>query len=83
VNREWRKSSFSDHNGSCVEVLGDLAMLRDGKDPAWRKATFSGAQNDCVEVYRHLNELRDTKQRSGPTLRVDVARLAAYVRATA
>jgi hypothetical protein len=53
VNREWRKSSFSDHNGS------------------------------CVEEYRALNALRDTKQRSGPTLRVDVARLAAYVRATA
>jgi hypothetical protein len=29
----WRKSSFSDVNGNCVEVRGDLSALRDSKHP--------------------------------------------------
>jgi hypothetical protein len=33
----WRKSSFSGHNGSCVEV-------------AWRKSSFSDHYGACVEV---------------------------------
>jgi hypothetical protein len=33
----WRKSSFSAHNGSCVEV-------------AWRKSSFSDHNGACVEV---------------------------------
>jgi hypothetical protein len=34
VDREWRKSSRSDHQGSCVEVRGDLAAVRDSKNLA-------------------------------------------------
>jgi hypothetical protein len=30
---EWRKSSYSAQNGACVEVRGDLAALRDSKNP--------------------------------------------------
>ena len=29
----WRKSSKSDSGGSCVEVRGDLAAIRDSKHP--------------------------------------------------
>ncbi|OLF18807.1 DUF397 domain-containing protein [Actinophytocola xanthii] len=29
----WRKSSFSDLNGNCVEVREDLSALRDSKHP--------------------------------------------------
>lgn len=32
MNHEWRKSSRSDHQGSCVEVRADLAALRDSKN---------------------------------------------------
>jgi hypothetical protein len=30
----WRKSSKSETGGSCVEVRGDLAAVRDSKHPA-------------------------------------------------
>lgn len=32
MNDTWRKSSYSDHDGSCVEVRGDLTALRDTKN---------------------------------------------------
>lgn len=33
--RTWKKSSYSDNGGNCVEVakLGDQAAVRDSKDP--------------------------------------------------
>jgi hypothetical protein len=33
----WRKSSYSDHNGACVEV-------------GWRKSSYSVENGSCVEV---------------------------------
>nr|WP_168723199.1 DUF397 domain-containing protein [Streptomyces sp. SAT1]ANO42788.1 DUF397 domain-containing protein [Streptomyces sp. SAT1] len=34
VKSAWRKSSYSDHNGDCVELaeLGDVVSFRDSKD---------------------------------------------------
>ena len=32
----WRKSSYSQLNGSCVELPGTLDGVRDSKDPAGR-----------------------------------------------
>jgi predicted secreted Zn-dependent protease len=56
----WRKSSYSGHNGECVEVAAT----------AWRKSTFSGHNGDCVEVAQapDLVAVRDSKDPSGPVL---------------
>jgi hypothetical protein len=39
----WRKSSYSNYNGNCVE-----AAALDGA--AWRKSTHSNANGECVEA---------------------------------
>ncbi|WP_424189157.1 DUF397 domain-containing protein [Actinokineospora sp. G85] len=31
---EWRKASFSDTDGNCVQVRQDLTAVRDSKNPA-------------------------------------------------
>lgn len=31
---EWRKSSHSGHNGTCIELAGTLDRLRDSKNPS-------------------------------------------------
>ncbi|OLR91312.1 DUF397 domain-containing protein [Actinokineospora bangkokensis] len=63
----WRKSSFSGSGGNCVEVR-------------WRKSSASNDVN-CVEVRHDLAAVRDSKNPTGPTLSVDLARLAAVLRA--
>jgi hypothetical protein len=35
---QWRKSTYSGTNGSCVELA------------EWRKSTFSGTSGSCVEL---------------------------------
>lgn len=50
----WRKSSYSDHNGSCVEVRGDLAALRDGKNA-------TGPSLTGVDVGRLVRSVRDRR----------------------
>jgi hypothetical protein len=55
----WRKSSYSNNGGECVEVA------------AWRKASYSGNGGNCVEASvaetgRVL--VRDTTDRAGGTL---------------
>ncbi|MBV9448999.1 MAG: DUF397 domain-containing protein [Streptosporangiaceae bacterium] len=39
----WRKSSYSDTGGNCVEIAqaGTTIAVRDSKDPADRHLTFS------------------------------------------
>lgn len=33
TTRHWRKSSYSNPNGDCVELTATLDRLRDSKDP--------------------------------------------------
>ncbi|OLF09592.1 DUF397 domain-containing protein [Actinophytocola xanthii] len=46
----WRKSSRSESAGQCVEVRGDLAALRDSKDPAGHPL--------CLALGRLLTEVK-------------------------
>ena len=57
----WRKSSYSNGSGNCVEV-----------GVAWRKASHSNGQAECVEVGTAPRAIlvRDTTNRSGATLAV-------------
>jgi Domain of unknown function (DUF397) len=50
----WRKASYSNNGGECVEVA------------TWRKASNSGNGNECAEPGRVL--IRDTTNRDGGTL---------------
>ena len=45
----------------------------------WRKSTYTGVNGNCVELSHTLTHLRDTKNRTGPTLRGDVAALVRAV----
>ena len=59
---DWRKASYSNGSGACVEV---------GRVPgSWRKASYSNGQGDCVEVGRVPGSVavRDTKDSDGGTL---------------
>jgi hypothetical protein len=57
----WRKSSYSNGTGNCVEV-----------GMAWRKSTHSNGIGECVEVGTAPRAIlvRDTTNRSGATLTV-------------
>jgi hypothetical protein len=58
---DWRKSSYSNASGNCVEV-----------GMAWRKSTHSNGIGECVEVgtARCAILIRDTTNRSAATLTV-------------
>jgi len=72
MNRiRWRKSSFSNPNGNCVELSNEL----------WRKSSYSHANGNCVELSSALSRVRDSKNPQGPTLRVDVVALLSAVKA--
>jgi Domain of unknown function (DUF397) len=56
---DWRKSTYSGENGSCLEVA------------KWRKSTYSGASgSDCVETAtaQGMILVRDTTNRDAGTL---------------
>jgi hypothetical protein len=56
----WRKSSFSNASGNCVEVA-----------TGWRKSSYSSSSGNCVEVAGTARSVavRDTKQHGrGPIL---------------
>ncbi|HEU5471342.1 MAG TPA: DUF397 domain-containing protein [Actinophytocola sp.] len=37
--RQWRKSSYSNEDGACVEVVNSLDAVRDSKNPGGSKLT--------------------------------------------
>jgi hypothetical protein len=59
---EWRKSSYSNGQASCVEVKG-----------VWRKSTFSNSEASCIGVGRGIPDIvavRDSKNPTGGMLTV-------------
>lgn len=60
ITWEWRKSTYSNGQSSCVEVAG-----------MWRKSSHSSSNSNCVEVCTGRPDavaVRDTKDRGGPEL---------------
>jgi hypothetical protein len=56
---EWRKSTYSGQNGSCIEVA------------TWYKSSHSGQNGACIEVARGVSDVvgvRDSKDPDGPKL---------------
>lgn len=68
---EWRKSSYSNGQASCVEVKG-----------VWRKSTYSTSNSNCVEVALGQPDavaIRDSKNPDGPKLTVTSSTWSAFV----
>lgn len=63
----WRKSSYSNANGDCVEL--------------WRKSSYSNQNGACVEVASSLERVRDSKNPDGPVLTVDLAAFLGAIKA--
>ncbi|MGX8907875.1 DUF397 domain-containing protein [Streptomyces netropsis] len=60
-NANWRKSTYSDGDESCLEVAEQ-----------WRKSTHSAGQEDCLEVADNIPTgivaVRDSKHPHRPAL---------------
>ena len=70
----WRKSSYSDGSGNCVEVAF----------AGWRKSSYSNSSGNCVEVttFDAVVGVRDSKQHGrGPVLEFTPAAWEAFIRA--
>ncbi|MEV0704200.1 DUF397 domain-containing protein [Saccharopolyspora sp. NPDC050389] len=68
----WRKSSYSQNTGDCVEV---------GRVTNWRKSSRSQSSADCVEVGALSGgaAVRDTKDRDGGFFVASPAQWADFV----
>ncbi|WP_190818712.1 DUF397 domain-containing protein [Saccharopolyspora pogona] len=84
----WRKSSYSQGQGTCVEVGWRKSSYSPHNDNCvevgWRKSSRSGGNGgNCVEVGIGFDAvgIRDTKDRDGGHLRVTPARWQAFLRA--
>jgi Domain of unknown function (DUF397) len=67
---EWRKSSYSNGQSSCVEVKG-----------VWRKSSYSNGQASCVEVNLAAPDavaIRDSKNPTGPHLTLTPAAWSSF-----
>jgi Domain of unknown function (DUF397) len=72
----WRKSSYSDSSGNCVEV----ATVSE-----WHKSSYSNDSANCVEVanIQRVVGVRDSKQHGhGPVLEFSAAAWKAFLAAT-
>jgi hypothetical protein len=72
ITQDWRKSTYSNGQGSCVEVAG-----------AWHKSSHSNSNSNCVEVRAGQPDtvaVRDSKDRGGPELGFTAGAWAAFVR---
>lgn len=82
---QWRKSSFSGNNGSCVEVAWIKSSFSanngDCVEVAWTKSSFSTNNGSCVEVAAlpDLVLTRDSKNTGGPTLPFPPSAWAAFL----
>jgi hypothetical protein len=68
---EWRKSTYSNGQASCVEVAG-----------VWRKSSYSNSSSNCVEICTGAPDsvaVRDSKHRGGPELAFTSEAWAAFV----
>lgn len=66
IYTSWRKSSYSNSSGNCVEVAS----------ASWRKSSYSDGTGNCVEVASpdRVVAVRDTRQAShGPLLKFNDA----------
>lgn len=78
----WRKSSYSDNGGVCVEVHIDPAL---SASPDWFKSSYSSNGGQCVEVAANLAPthdlvpVRDSKNLSGPVLTVPAVAFSSFV----
>ncbi|MYR28957.1 MULTISPECIES: DUF397 domain-containing protein [unclassified Streptomyces] len=68
---EWRKSTYSDNGGSCVEAAAN-----------WRTSSYSNNGGTCVEVATntpHAIPVRDSKNPAGPHLCLTPTAFAIFV----
>jgi hypothetical protein len=74
LGRDWRKSSFSNTNGACIEVASGTSM-----SAHWRKSSHSDTNGECVEVAGGASvSVRDTKDRAGAELAFTAAAWSAF-----
>ncbi|MFJ7055856.1 DUF397 domain-containing protein [Streptomyces albidoflavus] len=78
----WRKSSYSDNGGACVEVHIPPAL---DASPDWFKSSHSNNGGACIEVAANLVPthdlvpVRDSKTPSGPVLTFPVTAFSSFV----
>ncbi|WP_432090559.1 DUF397 domain-containing protein [Streptomyces sp. NRRL F-5630] len=68
---EWRKSTYSNNGGACVEAAAD-----------WRTSSYSNNGGQCVEVATNTPRtvpVRDSKNPAGPHLHLTAPAFTAFV----